>query len=344
MSARAIEPIANLRKIVSNFSTQKDAAVALGVSQSYLSRHLAQEQVQDGLAVAGPEELTYPTLPSSELPVEKLIEQAAQRFTAKLAAKEARRWMEIGVHSNKPIGVCIMGDPHIDNPGCNWPLLREHIHILEETPGMYAIGGNDITDNWIGRLERLYNDSEVTKKQAWKMAKWLLQGTNIRWLAVVLGNHDMWGDGGLLAKAATQVIVPVDEWSARIQLRFDNGSVTKLHMSHDLPGTSQWNILHGPQKSALMGDPADLIMVAHKHQWALAQGEHPHTGKTYWLGRARGYKYLDTYADVLGFGSQRHGASITAVIDPGVAAGPQRIQCFADLQDAADYLTWRRSR
>ena len=44
------------------------------------------------------------------------------------------------VKGNKPIGVCFMGDPHIDNKGTNWPLLDQHIAILRDTEGMYAIG------------------------------------------------------------------------------------------------------------------------------------------------------------------------------------------------------------
>ena len=81
-------------------------------------------------------EIVFPDLPSSELPADQLIDQACKRFEGHLAAREARRWMEIKVKSNKPIGVCFMGDPHIDNNGCNWPLLRRDIGILEKTEGL----------------------------------------------------------------------------------------------------------------------------------------------------------------------------------------------------------------
>ena len=60
-------------------------------------------------------DLTFPDLPSSELEPDELIEQAAVRFERHQAARDARRWMEIKVKSNRPIGVCFMGDPHIDN-------------------------------------------------------------------------------------------------------------------------------------------------------------------------------------------------------------------------------------
>lgn len=119
-----------------------------------------------GISITCPEdhpksEIEFPELPSSELPPDQLIDQACARFTGHKAAREARRWMEIKIKGNQPIGVCFMGDPHIDNNGCNWPLLKRDIAILKDTPGMYAINLGDATDNWIGRLVRLYADQEV---------------------------------------------------------------------------------------------------------------------------------------------------------------------------------------
>jgi hypothetical protein len=58
---------------------------------------------------------------------------------------------------------------------------------------------------------------------------------------------------------------------------------------------------------------------------------------------ARGYKFIDSYSDQLGYGSQKFGASITAIIDPS-AEGVRRIRCFPDLEEAAEFLTWKRSR
>ena len=334
---------ASARELVDLYGSLRAAARETGIPFSTLQNRHAQEVANQSLTVAGPDELEYPELPSSELSAEKLIDQAAERFASRLAARDARRWMEIKVKSNAPIGVCIMGDPHVDNPGANWPLLREHIRILENTPGMYAIGGNDITDNWVGRLARLYDDSDMTKKSAWKLAKYLLKESRIRWLLHVLGNHDLWNDGATIIKANAQAIVPVEEWQARFQLGFPNGSKARFHMAHDFPGQSQWNQLHGAQKQAMWGEQADVYATAHKHAWALTQGEHPHSGNIYWLTRSRGYKFIDSYADQLGFGSQRYGASITAIIDPG-ADGPKRVTCFAELDEAAEFLTWKRGR
>lgn len=329
--------------LIEQYGGIKAAARATGHAFGTLQRRHAKYVADKGLPVAPESEIEYPDLPSSELPPEKLIDQACDRFSTRLQAREARRWFEIKVNQRQPIGLCFVGDPHIDNSGTNWPLLRDHIRILEDTPGMYAIGGNDITDNWVGRLIRLYDDAEMTKKQAWKLAKYLLRETRIKWLAHVLGNHDQWNDGPTIIKANAQVIVPVEEWQARFQLVFPTGARVRIHMAHDFPGHSQWNQLHGAQKQAMWGERADIYAAAHKHEWAMFQSEHPHRGYSYWMVRSRGYKFIDRYAEDLGFGSQRHGASVTAIIDPS-AEGPNRVQCFADVGDAAQFLTWKRSR
>lgn len=289
------------------------------------------------------DELIYPNLPSSELPPEEIVEHACKEFSRNLAARDARRWFEIGVKSNKPIGVCFIGDPHIDNSGTNWPLLREHLRILKETPGMYGIGGNDVADSWIGRLMRLYADSKMSRKQTLKLVKWIMRDAGVKWLCHILGNHDQWGDMPYILKAAAEPIVPVEDWQARFQIVFPNGTRTKIHMAHNFKGNSMWNNLHGAQKQAMFGEEADILACAHTHCWAMHQEENSQRGNVYWLIRSRGYKHLDQYADDLGYGNQRFGSSITAVIDPS-AIGPTRIQCFADVADAAAYLTYLRGR
>jgi hypothetical protein len=289
------------------------------------------------------DDIEFPVLPESELPVEDIIKWQSKNFTQALVAREKRRWMEIKVKSNQPIAVCFMGDPHIDNAGCNWPLLEQHVKILSATKGMYAIGGNDITDNWVGRLVNLYSESKVSKKQAWKVVKWLFRDSGVKWLVHVMGNHDVWNDGQYLLKAAAEDFVPVEDWQARFQLVFPNGKRAKIHMAHDFKGSSIWNHLHGAQREALLGEEADIYACAHRHCWAMHSEENQLRGYIYWLIRSRGYKYHDSYADRGMFGHQKYGASVTAIIDP-CGEGPKKVTCFADLAEAADFLTWKRAR
>lgn len=325
--------------------TQTEAAAALGISvpqlkhraKLYGDRRLGEKPALEA------DEIVFPDLPSSELPAEDLIEQACKRFESHLSARDARRWMEIKVKSNKPMAICFMGDPHVDNNGCNWPLLRRDIGILERTEGLYAVNIGDLTDNWVGRLVRLYADQEMSKKQAWKLAKYLLKDCNIKWLCHILGNHDAWNDGPYLIKANARPTVPVEDWQSRFQIAFPNGQRVRIHAAHDFPGSSIWNKMHGPQKASMLLEQADIFACGHKHEWAINQSENAQRGFVYHLIRARGYKFIDSYADQLGYPSQKFGASITAVVDPA-REDVGRIRCFADLEEAAEFLSWKRGR
>lgn len=317
------------------------AARELGIPRTTLNDRLAQAKVR---GIAEPHsEIEFPELPSSELPADKLIDHACASFERHLATRDAQQWFNIKVKSNEPIAICFVGDPHIDNPGCNWPLLREHVSILESTPGMYAVNIGDLTDNWIGRLERLYADQEMSKKQAWKLAKYLLKDCDIKWLCHILGNHDAWGDGPYLIKANARPLVPVVDWQARFQISFPNNRHVRIHAAHNFPGKSIWNPMHGPKKASMLWEQADIFVAGHTHEWEITEGENAQRGFNYWLVRVRGYKFIDTYADRLGYGSQRFGATVAAVIDPG-ARPPVFIRCFSDLGEAAEFLTWKRGR
>ena len=142
--------------------TQASAARELGIppetlkSQIKMARERGLIPFRDGPVE---KDIILPELPSSELDPEELLEQAAVRFERHQIARDARRWMEIKVTSNLPIAVVFVGDPHLDNNGCNWPLLRRDINIMASTPGIHAVNMGDITDNWIGRLVRLVRRS-----------------------------------------------------------------------------------------------------------------------------------------------------------------------------------------
>lgn len=101
--------------------------------------------------------------------------------------------------------------------------------------------------------------------------------------------------------------------------------------------------MHGPQKAAMLMEQADIFACGHKHSWAINQSENANRDYVYHLIRSRGYKAIDQYADNLGYASQKYGATITAVIDP-IAEGVKRIRCFADLEEAAEFLRWKRER
>ena len=67
-------------------------------------------------------------------------------------------------------------------------------------------------------------------------------------------------------------------------------------------------------------------------------------GPIVWMCRARGFKDFDEYETVRGFEVQRLGHTITAVFEPDAVSETGFISCFAEPQEAAGFLTYKRGR
>ncbi|MFP6571495.1 MAG: hypothetical protein VB674_02650 [Vicinamibacterales bacterium] len=65
-------------------------------------------------------------------------------------------------------------------------------------------------------------------------------------------------------------------------------------------------------------------------------------GHVVWMCRARGFKDFDEYETVKGFEVQRLGHTITAVFEPDAVSETGFISCFAEPQEAAEFLTYKR--
>lgn len=297
------------------------------------------EQFQENLDAL----IEMPELPTDDIPVEEIIKQMSRRFEKRHEAHNAKKWMEFKVNSDLPIALCTFGDPHLDDDGCNWPLLLRDIELCKNTPGMYGMNIGDTTNNWVGRLIKEYANQETSRGTAFKLVEWFFKDSGIKWLVMLLGNHDSWNFGSeTLSRICENVCIMVD-WRAQFKLKFSNGRECLIDAAHDHTGHSQWNSLHAQQKASTMGGIAHVYIAGHKHNWALAQNECPHTHRVYWLARARGYKHIDHYGENLGFGSQKAGSSVVIVIDPK-APDVNMVRCFADVQEGADYLTWLRNK
>jgi hypothetical protein len=319
------------------------AAQRLGMPAATLHNRLRSIKEQLGRvpdwALAAQQEqrpFTTPDLPPSHEPVEDLIQRRKAAFLRKRASADAKRWMRFEVHGTEPFALMFVGDPHADDDGCDLPTLERHLSLMGPEQRIFGVGMGDWTNNWIGRLQRLYAEQGTTASDAWRFAEWMLKRPG--WLLLLRGNHDMWsGAGDPLRWIASGT--PVVDWSAQFVVACGEAS-WKIEAAHDFPGSSMWNKLHAPMRRAkLGGQEADIYIAAHRHTFALAEEQDEHTGRVSWLARARGYKALDSYAHVSGFGQQQdRGQSIVAVCSPS----DWRIRCFSDADDGADYLAWLR--
>ena len=285
-----------------------------------------------------------PPIPADDIPVEQLIDQLAERFERRAENAAAKRWMRFALHDAGPYVLAFVGDPHLDDNGCNWPLLKRDVELMRR-PHVHGIMLGDVTNNWSGKLQRLYAHQDVSRDRAWKLAEWFWQA--VPWLLLVKGNHDIWsqshGQGDPLDWMA-RGSAALEDWQARIEIAAGEHTL-RVWASHDFKGSSLYNPLHGPMRAQrFSAGEADILAAGHQHHWELFSGEDADkTTRPHWLVRARGYKYLDPHADRHQYASQQHGATIAAVIDPS-RDGPAAVQCYADLAEAVEILEFKRQR
>ena len=95
--------------LVREHGSIRKAANATGMAYSTLRTRHERGIRAPAVSETVKNDIEYPELPESELPVEQIIDYAEKNFVAKLAARDARRWMEIKVRSNQPIGTGLDG-------------------------------------------------------------------------------------------------------------------------------------------------------------------------------------------------------------------------------------------
>lgn len=280
-------------------------------------------------------EIKFPDVMEDDIPVAEIIKINAKRAEKRLAAAAAKREQMIEIKNAVPCVVAFMGDPHVDDDGCDWPLLMQHIEMLNR-PHVYAVNVGDTTNNWTGRLMRLYAEQETSRKTARKLARWLLTESGVKWLVWVMGNHDAWESGSDILRLMNTTGIVMDDWSAKFGVRWQNGVEVPFWVSHDFPGTSQWNRMHGLMKTAMMRGGAAVYAAGHRHVSGLHWEPLEDRG-AYWALRSKGYKALDSHAVRLGYGNTDDGQTTAVVIDPREKDPREMIQGFKSLKAAIAY-------
>ena len=310
----------------------REAGAALGLHERSVRRRLRNMKAP----------LVADKLPEEGLSVEALLDQRCKAFTMKNKAAEAAYERTVRVPLTGPIGILHLGDPHLDDDGCDLPLLRRHVELVQKTEGLYGATVGDMLNNWVGRLGRLYAHQGTTAKQGWQLTEWLVQSMD--WLYLVRGNHDAWSGDGDPLDWITRGHVPVDAaYDARIRLVWPNGEDARIWARHDFPGRSQWAKSHGQAKAAVLGGyPADLLISGHRHCWESRMAERAE-GSVYQAVQVGSYKRHDSYSAQLGFPDTKHGAAVLTIIDPS-NKGPGRVRVEWDIEAGVEYLNWLRAR
>jgi len=283
---------------------------------------------------------------TAEEPIEDVIARSVAQF-----AREKARAATLGPRQIQmppgPYAIAHLGDPHLDDPGCDWPELLRTVRTIAATAGMYGANGGDTNNNWSksGRLAGLWAEQGTTESDAWRIGRWLLGAAP--WVYWMLGNHCLWNDASRMYRQLAEVtnakigvLAPDD---IRLELVSPSGPTVRIHARHDFAGHSMYNDAHGLKRAALFGDwPADIYAGFHRHVAVAHQEESGGRLRTFL--RARGFKRFDDYARSKGFVEQEHGAVITTVIDPACTHPADRVRMCWDIEEAAEMLTWLRRR
>ena len=324
------------------------AARALGVNRSTVKRRLRSEKgLEARPSRAKGHRLEFPAIPARREPVAKQLPKLVEAYKREKAHFDASELQKVKVKDDRPIGLVIFGDVHLDDDGCAWPHLLEDIDICKRTDGCYGVSIGDHSNNWIGKLARLYGEQSASISDAHQRMRWFFLEAGIRWAGIVTGNHDDWGDGVSIIKlmcSGSRDTIPVHVWSSNVELRFPNGATCVGVLGHHFKGSSNRSTTNGPLNEAILNQAsrADFIAAGHIHFGGTQSVELP-GGRVVHLVRTRGYKDFDGHAKRHTFHEGQRFRSAMVVIDP---AAPEHDRCmvFGSLKQGAEVLKALRSR
>jgi hypothetical protein len=330
------------------------AANALGINErTLLSRmnkmrargySVPESTYRQPIAAIDHGDYEFTPLPDDDVPIEELIEQRKRKFLHKQEHEEASKLIPIKVKIPGAVGILHFGDPHVDDDGCDIAAIERHTALVNATEGLFAANVGDTTNNWTGRLARLYADQTTSAAQAWKIAEWFIK--RCKWLYMIGGNHDLWsGAGDPLRWIAKQQDALYKSSEARIALRFPNGLEVRVNARHDHAGSSIWNPAHGPMKAAIMGTRDHLYVAGHKHESAYSVLKDPISGITMHACKVASYKIYDRYAKDRGFRDNSLSPCALTTINPSLPPEhPDLVKVFWEPAEGAEYLRFLRRK
>ncbi len=329
-----------LRVFRENKENYSATSAALGIARSSLKERLDKATELgvefDDAMVEFP---SFVTEGDEETPVEDILNRLRKDHLLKEKAAQQRMWFPLKIREDKPYGVMWFGDPHL-GPHCNWKLLDRHLEIAR-MDGVYGANIGDTTDNWpwTGRLARLWAEANISSKEEKRLAQWFMFEAGVNWLVWLLGNHDEWNGTAEMYKKMGAFQVPMIDWRARFRLVHEKTEV-RVDAAHGRKGSSIYNPTHGTLRDAKFGEQADLFVTGHTHNFGVFDIEFSEKRQRTWLAQVAGYKVNDHYALVNGYSQANCGSAVLAVVDPRSS----RLQVFADVEEGADFLHWKRSR
>lgn len=347
---------AKVRTILERYSQLQasniaDAARQLGMPRRTLSNYVNEYFPRMGfipepkIAYTPPIVTEYhsiPEMPDDDLPVEEIIKMRKREFEQKRAYEEASKLIPVQIKISGPIGILHFGDPHLDDDGTDIGEVFRQSELTRTVEGLFGANCGDTTNNWVGRLARLYSEQNMGRRRSIRVAEHFVRTT--RWLWMVGGNHDAWsGHDDPLHWIAKQASALYRSSEARLELRFPSGEPFVVNARHDFAGGSMWNPAHGAMKAIQLGIRDDLLTCGHKHISGYGIIKDPDTGKICQALQIGSFKLFDRYQKEKNLRDQMISPSALTVIDPNKPpSNPDRCKVFWDADEGVDYLKFKR--
>jgi hypothetical protein len=282
-------------------------------------------------------------LPDDDIDVDQLVAHRINQYGRKKAAHEARKLINVRVPVTGPYGIFVFGDPHVDDDGTDLAQLKHDAELVRNTEGLYGVSIGDNTNNWIGRLARLYGEQGTTAKQAWKLCEWFVNLVGPKWLALIPGNHDCWsGAGDPLQWMSRNVGALYGPHKVRLAMQSTGGRTLHFQARHDFPGHSMWNTAHGVGRAAQRGETDEILICGHKHVSGYMLIKQSSERLSHCV-QVASYKVLDRYAEEKGFEDRHISPGVMFVIDPQAENEAGFVTTFFDTDRGVEFLKFLRS-
>ena len=264
--------------------------------------------------------------------------KAFQKAGEKLNKRQTKATLRIA--DNKPVAITWWSDWHIGAMGTDYEQFEKDLKVIEETDGLYFIGGGDYKDNYItgthagGGFEQAIQPGQqdlVVKHYMTKVAD--------KCLALVRGCHDDWdkkmGDKDFI-QTLCDATDSINLWHGGDLYIKIGEQEYHFKCRHKYKFESSLNTLNSMRRIMEVQGPCDVAMVAHLHN---PDREDRHLmGQMRTLLRGGSYKVWDEFGQKLAGYKGKMG--VPAII---IYPGEKKHISFINLQDCVTYLQAIRS-
>lgn len=319
----------------------KRLSTQFNICPKMLRQHVGREKASRAEKAAYHKEFAIDKLPEEGRSVEEILTMRKTVWKKKKAYEDAHKIIDVKIAIPGPIAIATFGDPHLDDDGTDIELFQEHMNIVKNTEGMWAINIGDLTNNWVGRLVAQHANQSTTAAEAWTLAEWVM--SYIPWLVLIGGNHDCWsGDRDPLRFITKHLGNPYINHGVRLRLNFPNGRKMVINASHDFAGHSMWNPVHGGMRVAQRWAD-DLYVCGHRHHTGMGIVVSPIDNKLSVIIRADSYKVIDDYPKKLGIQETYLSPCPVVIFNPDATSERDKLITFFDPAQAASVLTHLRA-